>query len=126
MKLIPAHGHLSALQRRHILELANDVDPRTVSLDGILRIDLHFPTFTDGRALSQAYLLRRRLGFKGQIRATGDVLADQLPQIRRCGFSAAVLRADQDLAIAQRQLGYFSAHYQGDADTVQAHFLKAA
>lgn len=126
MKLIAAHQHVSRLERPNILELPNDVDPRTVSLDGVNRIDLHFPAFTDGRALSQAYLLRRRLGFKGEIRATGDVLADQLPQIRRCGFSAAVLRADQDLATAQRQLGYFSAHYQGDAVNVQPLFPKAA
>ena len=126
MKLIPAHKHVARLERPNILELANDADPRTVSLEGIKRIDLHFPKFTDGRALSQAFLLRRRLGFKGEIRATGDVLADQLPQIRRSGFSAAVLRADQNLAIAQRQLGYFDAFYQGDAVNVQPHFLRAA
>jgi len=126
MKLIPAHKHVARLERPNILELDVDVDPRTVSLDGIKRIDLQFPTFTDGRAFSQAFLLRRRLGFKGEIRATGDVLADQLRQLQRSGFSAAVLRADQDLAIAQRQLEYFDAFYQGDAVTVQPRFLKAA
>lgn len=126
MKLIAAHKHVARLERPNILELGNEADPRAVSLEGIKRIDLHFPKFSDGRAFSQAFLLRRRLGFKGEIRATGDVLVDQLPQMERSGFNAAVLRADQDLAIAQRQLGYFSAFYQGDAVNVQPHFLKAA
>jgi uncharacterized protein (DUF934 family) len=126
MKLIHAHKHVARLERPNILELANDVDPREVSLEGIKRIDLHFPKFTDGRAFSQAYLLRRRLGFRGEIRATGDVLADQLQMMLRSGFSAAVLRADQDLAVAGRQLTYFDAFYQGDAVNQQPRFLKAA
>lgn len=126
MKLIPADQHVPRLERPNILELANDVDPREVSLEGIKRIDLHFPKFTDGRAYSQAFVLRRRLGFAGEIRATGDVLVDQLQQMQRSGFSAAVLRADQDLAVAERELKRFAAFYQGDA--VQPHplFLRAA
>jgi hypothetical protein len=58
---------------------------------------------------SQAFLLRRRLGFKGEIRATGDVLVDQLVQMQRTGFDVAVLRADQNLDFAQRQLDRFQA-----------------
>ena len=71
-----------------------------MSLDGVERIDLHFPKFTDGRAFSQAFLLRRRLGFQGDIRATGDVLIDQLVQMQRTGFSSAVLREGKDPADA--------------------------
>ena len=67
-------------------EIANDADPRTLALDGVHRIELNFPKFTDGRAFSQAFLLRRRLGFTGEIRATGDVLIDQLVQMQRTGF----------------------------------------
>lgn len=126
MKLIAAHKHVARLERPNILELGNEADPRSVSLEGIKRIDLNFPKFSDGRAFSQAFLLRRRLGFKGEIRATGDVLVDQLPQMERSGFNAAVLRVDQDLATAQRQLAHFSAFYQGDAVNVQPHFLRAA
>jgi uncharacterized protein (DUF934 family) len=126
MKLIPADKHVARMERPNILELTNDVDPREVSLEGIRRIDLHFPKFTDGRAFSQAYLLRRRLGFAGEIRATGDVLADQLQQMARTGFSAAVLRADQDLSIAEQQLDRFGVFYQGDAVQAYPHFLKAA
>jgi uncharacterized protein (DUF934 family) len=99
----------------NVLELANDVDPHDLSLNGVERIDLRFPKFTDGRAFSQAFALRRRLGYRGDIRATGDVLVDQLVQMQRTGFSSAVLRADQDLAVAQRQFDRYAAFYQGDA-----------
>jgi len=97
------------------LQVANDVDPRSLTLDGIDRIDLQFPKFTDGRAYSQAYLLRRRLGFTGELRATGDVLVDQVLQMQRSGFSSAMLRADQNLGHAKRQLTRFASFYQGDA-----------
>src|SRR6218665_210014 len=72
--------------------LATDANARALPLDGVERVDLHFPSFPDGRAFSQAYLLRRRRGFRGEIRATGEVLIDQLLQMRRTGFSCAVLR----------------------------------
>ena len=109
-----------------VLAIPNDADPRSLSLDGITRVDLHFPKFTDGRAHSQAFLLRRRLGFAGEIRATGDVLIDQLVQLQRSGFDVAVLREDQDIAHAQRQFDRFGAFYQGDAVTTAPHFLRAA
>jgi len=108
-----------------MLTLANDADPRAADLAGITRIELQFPKFTDGRAFSQAFLLRRRLGFQGDIRATGDVLADQLQQMARSGFSSAVLRADQNLDTAQRQLDRFASFYQGDAVHTQPHFASA-
>lgn len=97
------------------LALPNDADPREANLAGVGVVELHFPRFTDGRAYSQAALLRQRLGFVGEIRATGDVLVDQLLPMRRCGFTQAVLRADQRLSDAQAALQAFSGHYQGDA-----------
>ena len=109
----------------NIVQIANDADPRTVNLEGVARVDLNFPKFTDGRAYSQAFLLRRRLGFTGEIRATGDVLIDQLVQLQRTGFDAAVLRADQNIAHAQRQFDRYSAYYQGDAVLAAPHFLRA-
>ena len=75
-------------------------------------VQLHFPKWTDGRAYSQAVLLRGRLRYAGDIVATGDVLADMLPLLRRCGFTAVQLRADQKQESAQRALGYFDTHYQ--------------
>lgn len=107
------------------LSIANDADPREADLDGIVVIELHFPKFSDGRAFSQAFLLRRRLGFTGQIRATGDVLIDQLVQMQRSGFSQAVLRADQNLAHGQALLAHYPAFYQGDAVHTAPHFAAA-
>lgn len=109
-----------------VLGLANDADPRTLSLQGVTRVDLHFPKFSDGRAFSQAFLLRRRLGFTGEIRATGDVLVDQLAQMQRTGFSSAVLRADQDVAVGELLLRHYSAFYQGDAVQTAPLFARAA
>jgi uncharacterized protein (DUF934 family) len=126
MKLISAQTLTEQAPGADVLVLANDADPRSVSLDGFQRIDLNFPSFVDGRAFSQAFLLRRRLNFKGDIRATGDVLVDQLQQMQRTGFTEAVLRADQDLAVAQRQLSRFPGFYQGDAVETQPHFVKEA
>ena len=105
-----------------VLVLANDTNVLDVNLDGITQIDLHFPAFTDGRAFSQAYLLRRRLKFAGDIRATGDVLIDQLVQMQRTGFSSAVLREGVDAADAQRQFERFGGYYQADAVNPLPHF----
>ncbi len=107
-----------------VLQLANDADPLAIEvcLADIERIDLHFPKFTDGRAYSQAFLLRRRLGFTGDIRATGDVLIDQLVQMERTGFSSAVLKEGVDATDAQRQFDRFAEFYQGDAVKTAPHF----
>ena len=107
------------------LSLANDADPRDADLNGITAIELNFPKFSDGRAFSQAFLLSRRLGFTGQIRATGDVLIDQLVQMQRSGFTQAVLRADQNLAHGQALLAHYPAFYQGDAVHTAPHFAPA-
>ena len=97
-----------------------------IDLNGITRIDLHFPKFTDGRAYSQARLLRQRRQFAGEIRATGDVLIDQLVHMARCGFDVAVLKDGVDAADAQRQFDRFSGFYQGDAVQAQPLFAQAA
>jgi uncharacterized protein (DUF934 family) len=89
-------------------------------------VALQFPKWTDGRAYSQARLLRARLGYAGQIRAVGEVLVDMLPLLERSGFDAALLREDQRLDAAQRALGYFAGHYQGDANNARPRFLREA
>ena len=124
MKLIAKDQAATGLTGRNVLQLTNNVDPSTVALDGVERIDLQFPKFTDGRAYSQAFLLRRRLGFQGELRATGDVLIDQLVQMQRSGFDAAVLRADQDAAAAEAQFSRFAGFYQGDARTIAPLFAR--
>ena len=125
MKLIASNEHSTAARGQNGIALSSDADPRSLNLENIHRIDLHFPKFSDGRAFSQAFLLRRRLGFKGEIRATGDVLIDQLVQMQRSGFDAAVLREDQNPAYAQRQFDRFPAFYQGDAVTSHPKFNPA-
>ena len=103
----------------------NDENPLEADLDGITRVDLHFPKFSDGRAFTQAVMLRKRAGYTGEIRATGDVLVDQLQQMKRTGFDAAVLREDQDIEVAQRQLNRFDGFYQTDAINTPAKQSKA-
>jgi uncharacterized protein (DUF934 family) len=111
----------------NVLQLANDADPLAIEtcLDDVDRIDLDFPKFTDGRAYSQAFLLRRRLGFKGDIRATGDVLIDQLVQMQRTGFTSAVLKEGKDPAEAERQFARYAAFYQGDLVEARPVFARS-
>ena len=125
MRIITAQEH-QTVQSPAVLTLANDVDPRTLDLGGVTRIDLQFPAFTDGRAYSQAFLLRRRLRFSGELRATGDVLIDQLVQMQRTGFDVAVLKDGVDASAAQRQLDRYAGFYQGSAVETQPQFAKAA
>ncbi|WP_370682007.1 DUF934 domain-containing protein [Comamonas sp. GB3 AK4-5] len=127
MKIL-AHSdyQLPAESQGSVLVLANDVNALEAKLDGITQVDLHFPAFTDGRAFTQAYLLRRRRGFAGDIRATGDVLIDQLVQMQRTGFSSAVLREDVDASAAQRQFERFGGFYQADAVHAKPHFAQEA
>ena len=110
------------------LKVANDADLAALAaegaLNGIERVELDFPKFTDGRAFSQAVLLRRRFGFAGDIRATGDVLIDQLVQMARSGFTSAVLAPGVDAAAAERQFARYSAFYQGDALQPRPHFAR--
>ena len=133
MKLIAAQaintGAIGLIDPKAVV-LANDLDPRELDLTGVERVELNFPKFSDGRAFSQAFLLSRRLHFTGDIRATGDVTADQLAQMQRSGFTSAVLRADQDMALAERVLaaypGFDVGAYQGDAVQASPHFVASA
>jgi uncharacterized protein (DUF934 family) len=106
------------------LRLAVDADPRKVDWAAHATIELQFPKFNDGRAYSQAFLLRRRLGFKGELRAVGDVLVDEVLLMQRSGFSQAVLRADQLVAHAAQALRQFDGFYQGDAVDTAPRFAK--
>ncbi|MFT3819027.1 MAG: DUF934 domain-containing protein [Rubrivivax sp.] len=110
------------------LRIANDVDLGALAAEGALqgvdRIELDFPKFTDGRAFSQAVLLRRRYRFAGDIRATGDVLIDQLLLMQRSGFTSAVLAAGVNAGAAQRQFERYAAFYQGDVLEPRPHFVR--
>ena len=96
--------------------LPNHVDIETLAdeLHRLQLIVLQFPKWVDGRAYSQARLLHSRYRYAGEIRATGDVLVDMVPLLKRTGFSTVQLRPNQKIAAAERALGYFLGHYQGD------------
>ena len=79
-------------------------------------VAIHFPAFKDGRGYSYARELRTRYGFKGEVRATGDVLRDQLFAMQRCGFDAFALREDQDAESALLAFSEFSEVYQASSD----------
>ena len=123
IRILQAH-ELESEPQVNVLVVANDADVAELPLDGVDRIELQFPKFSDGRAFSQAYLLRRRRKFAGDIRATGDVLVDQLVQMQRTGFSSAVLKEGKDIADAQRQFERFPAFYQADLVVPQPHFAR--
>jgi len=74
-------------------------------------IALDFPSFRDGRAYSQAYLLRSRFGWKGELRAIGDVLRDQLSHMRQCGFDSFAVREDKSAEDAPKGLAGMSVLY---------------
>lgn len=103
------------------VSLANDFDVEGIAADlpRFSLVALQFPKWVDGRAYSQAHLLRSRYRFAGELRATGEVLVDMLPLLQRTGFDAVVLRPDQSEDGARKALGFFPGHYQGDvADTL--------
>lgn len=107
----------------YVLVLANTLDVAALDMTtvtGAHGIELQFPAFTDGRAYSQARDLRRR-GYTGELRATGDVLADQLLIMRRCGFSSFALAEGVALDTAQRALQAFNVRLQGSVDDEGLH-----
>ncbi len=79
-------------------------------------IALDFPAFKDGRCYTHARLLRDRYGFKGDLRAVGDVLRDQLFYMKRCGFSSFFIRQDKDIVDALNAFKDFTVKYQTAAD----------
>lgn len=128
MKLFAHDAAATADDDPATLRIANDADLARLAAEGALqgaqRIELAFPKFTDGRAFSQAVLLRRRYRFAGDIRATGDVLIDQLLQMQRSGFSSAVLAEGVNAAAAHRQFERYAGFYQGDVLEPRPRFVR--
>ena len=130
MKIIAASALPTGAEDQKTLQIANDAELADLvaigALEGVQRVELQFPKFTDGRAYSQALLLRRRYRFAGDIRATGDVLIDQLVHMHRSGFTSAVLAEGVDAGAAERQFARFSGFYQGDVNEPRPHFARDA
>lgn len=105
--------------------------PNTEDVDAIFPeiadrplIALELPKFDDGRALTQARVLRGRLGYRGDLRGVGDILQDLVYIMRRCGFNEIIPRADQGLDGCLRALADFSTAYQPAADSIQSVFIR--
>jgi uncharacterized protein (DUF934 family) len=98
--------------------LGSDQSPLSIAEDvarlGLVALD--FPKFTDGRPYSHACLLRQRLGYRGELRAVGNVLRDQLLFMRRCGFDAFELPDGADVEAWRSAFDEISVFYQTAAD----------
>jgi uncharacterized protein (DUF934 family) len=85
-------------------------------LDRLTLVEVTFPKFRDGRGYSSARILREA-GYKGEMRAAGDVLVDQVPFMKRCGFDSFAPDAPLDQAVVDKLTGIYDNVYQGAADT---------
>jgi uncharacterized protein (DUF934 family) len=95
-------------------ESVSELEPFLRRLDLIVLI---FPKFSDGRSYSAARLLRERLGYRGELRAAGDVLADQIPLMRRCGITSFDVRhVPTRAALLTGRLAEVNRYYQPVAD----------
>ncbi len=102
------------------VQLVPEDDPARLAahVETLDLIAIAFPRYTDGRGFSQAQLLRRRYGYRGELRATGHVLRDQVGFMARCGFdSFETSRAGLDEVCAA--LGEYRLAYQGAADRLR-------
>jgi uncharacterized protein (DUF934 family) len=93
-----------------------DVDDLVPHLGRLAAVALVFPTFRDGRAYTQARLLRERHGFKGELRATGQVLRDQFVFMLRAGFDAFEVKKESDAEAFAATVKRYSVFYQPTGD----------
>ena len=94
-----------------LLQVDDEPEALQPFLTSLQLIAIDFPSFRDGRGYSQAYLLRTSMGWRGELRAVGDVLRDQLAHMRQCGFDAFAVRADKSLEDALNGLQWLSVLY---------------
>jgi uncharacterized protein (DUF934 family) len=97
------------------LEAGDDARALLPALDRLRLVEVSFPSFRDGRGYSAASILREA-GYTGELRAAGDVLVDQLPLMRRCGFDSFAPQAPIDPEAARRALDRYAFRYQPAAD----------
>ncbi|MBA2400029.1 MAG: DUF934 domain-containing protein [Bradyrhizobium sp.] len=93
-----------------------DLDDLVPYLGRLAAVALVFPSFRDGRAYSQARLLRERHGYDGELRATGQVLRDQFVFMSRAGFDAFEVRKDFDADAFAATMKSYSVFYQPTGD----------
>jgi uncharacterized protein (DUF934 family) len=95
-------------------------------VDRLALVAVHFPSFTDGRGYSTARLLRQRYGYRGELRAIGDVQRDQLFYLSRVGFDAFQLEAGANVEEALAAFGDFADTYQAAHDQPVPLFRRRA
>jgi len=117
--LLAAGGPIGVVLRSH--EAPAEIADR----DRAALVAIDFPAVTDGRGYTSARLLRSRLGYKGEIRAVGDVLRDQLFLMHRCGIDSFALKAGKDIEGALAAFDDFSVTYQAAADDERPLFRRA-
>jgi uncharacterized protein (DUF934 family) len=129
--LIPRATALAQPERVHAagplavwLSAADEPEQAVPLFGSIQAIAVQFPKFTDGRGYSIAALLRRRHGWRGELRAFGDVLRDQLFYMKRVGFDSFALRADRSLEDALASFSDFSDSYQGAVEPALPAFRR--
>lgn len=104
--------------RRHAVWIDGDINTEEL-LEDLSQFDLiglDFPVFKDGRSYSHARLLKQRYDYKGELRAVGDVLCDQLFFMLRCGIDSFQLREDKDVNEVLNGFNSFTVRYQAAAD----------
>jgi uncharacterized protein (DUF934 family) len=99
------------------LEAGEDARALLPQLGQLALVEVSFPSFRDGRGYSAARVLREA-GYTGELRAAGDVLVDQLPLMRRCGFDSFAPEAPIDAETLQRSLDRYDYRYQPAADAI--------
>jgi uncharacterized protein (DUF934 family) len=97
------------------LDAGDDFEAIAPDLDRLDVVAVNFPKFSDGRGYSTARLLRERHGYRGELRAIGDIGRDQLAFLERCGFDAFALREGVSAADALAAFDEVSVEYQADA-----------
>ncbi|GAB4254680.1 MAG: DUF934 domain-containing protein [Methylomicrobium sp.] len=90
----------------------DSLDAIAEDIPGLPLIELHFAMFGDGRSFSQAWLLRNRYGYRGEIRAVGNYLVDQIFYLHRTGVDTFQLDDSKNPEIAVAALADFSVAYQ--------------
>ncbi len=123
-------AHRSTLSERQepvAIWLPSDAEPDEFAdeLDSFELIGIQFPSFNDGRALSLATLLRTRYGYRGALRAVGEVHEDLIHYMRRCGIDSYLLREGGNVEAAQRNYAIMSDYYQGSVIEPQPLFRRA-
>jgi uncharacterized protein (DUF934 family) len=125
-RFLSEHDQLLARNEAIGVRLAVGDDPALLAphLDKLHLIEVQFPKYTDGRAFSQAQLLRRRYGYAGEIRATGQVLRDQILRMVRCGIDAIVIDEPDAERVYQESATELSEAYQASSDGAATIFQK--